>query len=407
MESFFNKNKAIDFCFYLLIAVLPFLLILTPLAVALLIIAYIFIGNKIDFVLRLKTNNYVLLITSIYLLNVVGMFFSIKYGITYKRMEVQLLLLVIPILFIALDLNLNQIKMAKYVYVLSCIAFCLVAMATLIYNVIVNFEHRLDYDFVQTSMYHFHYPYDVFCINTAYILLLFNARLKRLKGVITILFFVFIILSGVRMGVVVFGIISMVYILLNFRIFLNLKSFLVLFVFLIMSVVLIKVSRYANDKFFDSLHKIGFKTEDQVSNIGENYHKVRLRQTLWLSSLKTLENSPNFFIGYGPQGSREPLNEIYKEMGNEDIEGLNSHNQYLTTLLNNGFIGLFVLILIFTLGLAQSFKKKSLENFLLVLIMATAFMTESMLERQKGVSIFAIFLTLIFLENRLYRKPLV
>jgi hypothetical protein len=81
---------------------------------------------------------------------------------------------------------------------------------------------------------------------------------------------------------------------------------------LITSVVLIISSRYLNDKFLDSLTKIGLKTKDQVSKIDGNYYSVKIRHPLCLSDLNASENGCNFVIGYEPLGSINTLNAIYK-----------------------------------------------------------------------------------------------
>lgn len=398
-----DKKQLVDFCFYLSIAVLPFTLILYPITIGLLIVAYVSFGDKKQFLNRFKGKMPVWILIGFYLFHVLGLFFSTELGIDFGRIDTQLLLLVIPLVFLSIDLKLEQIETAKKVYMMACIVFCIFALITLFYNLIVNYEHRMNYNFVQTSMYHYHYPYDVVYLNAAYILLLFNSFLNKFKLITSLLFFTVIVLSGARMGLAIFMFITVVYLLMNFQRFINLKSILILSGVIILSIVLVKNSRYVNDKFFDSLSKIGFNTNQYVSDIGEKYHKVTLRQKLWSSAKTAFNQSSNKVLGYGPQGSREILNRIYEE--NEyGISGMNSHNQYLTTTLNNGILGVFILLTIFIVGFTSSLRIKSIQNVLLVLIIAIAFLTESMLERQKGIAIFTIILTLIFLESHLTKK---
>jgi len=379
-------------------------LILAPIALGLLIAVYLLIGNKQNFLKQVKKKLPILTLVFFYLLYVLGMLYSSKYGISYNRIDTQLFLVLVPFIFIALDLNLKQIDSVKRVYVISCVIFCLVALTTLIYNLIINYEHRQDYNFVQTSMYHYHYPYDVLYLNAAYVIILFNRGIKQFNFLATFLIFIFIVLSGVRIGFVIFAIITIVYLTINFKRLISFKSILIMTAFLFIGILLIKNSKYVNDKFFDSLSKIGFKTEKYVSDIGEDYHKISLRIKLWSSAIKALKSNPNVVIGYGPQGSREVLNKIYEEEGYDKIIDMNSHNQYLTTLLNNGIIGLIILFLIFFLGLYFSLKLKSTQNILLIFITMMAFITESMLERQKGVVFFTVFLSIILLEGTLKLK---
>ncbi len=400
-----KDNKIIvDFFFYLSIAVLPFTPILSPITIGLLIAAFLVYGNKKHFINRFKRKTSVWLLIGLYLLHVLGLLLSTKKGIDFGKIDTQLLLLLIPLVYLTLDLKLEQIIKVKNVYVVSCIIFCILALTTLSYNLIVNYEHRMDYNFIQTSMYHYHYPYDVLYLNIAYILLLFNSYFDRFKLISSILVFIVILLSGTRMGLIIFVLITMVYLIINFKQFANLKSLLGLLSVIILSIVIIQNSRYVNDKFFDSLSKIGFNTQQYVSDIGEKYHKVALRQKLWNSAKEAFNDNPNKILGYGSQGSREILNTIYEKKG-YNLNGMNSHNQYLTTTLNNGILGLLFLATIFLTGLILSYRIKSIQNTLSILIIAIAFTTESMLERQKGVTIFAVFITIIFLEFYLKKRP--
>jgi O-antigen ligase len=396
-----GKKQLVDFCFYAFIAVLPFTLILTPVFIGLVITFFIPFGDKERFLIRFKEKKIVWILIGFYVLHIIGLLFSSN--INYNRIDTQLLIILVPLVFLALNLKLIQISSAKKIYVISCVVFCLFALLTFFYNLIVNYEHRLNYNFVQRSMYHYHFPYDALYINAAYILLLFNSNFKRFKLVFSILFFTVVILFGVRTGLATFLFITGIYLFFNFKQFFNLKSLLVLLSILLLSFLLIRNSKYVNDKFFDSLSKLGFNTEQYVSDIGAKYHKITLREKLWSSAKEAFNKSPNKILGYGPQGSREILDKIYKK--NEyDISGINSHNQYLTTCLNNGVLGLLFLIAIFITALILSFKIKSIQNALLVLIITLAFITESMLERQKGVTFFAVFISLIFIEFYLKKE---
>ncbi|WP_028870597.1 O-antigen ligase family protein [Psychroserpens burtonensis] len=396
--SIVKKKQVIDFCFLLFILVLPFELIFSPIAFGLLAFVFLVFGDKKNLFTVIKNHYLASITTLLYAYYVIGMLINGSFDIA--KIDAQFFLFVVPLLFVVLNLSIEQIQKAKIVYVWACIAFCLLALLTLGYSLAVNYEHRNDYNFIQTSMYHFHYPYDVLYINSGYIILLFGMGFKRIKYLLATLFFTIIMLSGVRMGVGVFTLITLIYILVNFKKLLNFKTLALMVFIVLLGFVLVKNSRYVNDKYFDTLNKIGFNTNEYVSDIGEEYHKVTLRQKLWSSACDALSQSPNLFFGYGAQGSREPLNDIYTSR-NYKIELMNSHNEYLTTLLNGGIFGLFILISVFILSIIISIKSNSIDNLLIVVIIAIAFITESMLERQKGAVFFAVFITLIIIEGKL------
>jgi O-antigen ligase len=400
------KKDVVGFGLKLFVFSLPFKLIYGPIAFAVLIICCfinyknlnykIFDDNKLPFLLIL-----------FYLINLISLFVLGEANFSYNKIDTLLLLFLIPFIFSFLNLDRSRILNIKKVFIFSMVLFCLIALLFLVYNLIVNFEHKRDYNFIQTSMYHFHYPYDVLYINAAYTLLLFNTKIESKlfkKSLITLLFFIVIVFSGVRLGMFCFVLISVVFIIKNFKKVFNYKMAIAIVASIIFGLILVKTSRYVNDKFFDSLSKLGFNTAQYVSDIGENYHKLTLRQKLWSTAITAYEDSPNKYFGYGPQGSRTVLDKIYNTENFTLLTNMNSHNQYLTTLLNNGIFGLGFLLIILFLALYKSIKSKMSENILIIFLITISFTTESMLERQKGVIFFALFITLIYSESNIISK---
>lgn len=393
--------KLIAICVF--VCSFPFKLILAPVTFVLIVIAFFLEKDYQNFWNNLKSKNGITLILVFFLWLIFSTILS-DTKFNYKSIDNQLFMFLIPLFLVGFNLTKTEIYSIKKVYILSWVLFCIYAFVTLAYNLVVNFEHKQDYNFVQTSLYHFHYPYDVLYINIAYIVLIFIPLFKSVKLLFSVLFFVFIFLSGTRMGFFIFSLTSLIFLLLNIKKFLNTKSLLILVFILIISTLSIKNSRYVNDKFFDTLSKIGFNTSSKVSEIGEKYHKISLRQILWSSATKSIKTAPNKFIGYGANGAVKKLNKLYKEKGFNNIEKMNSHNQYLTTMLNSGIIGVLILTSIFIFAIFHSYQLKSLSNLLIIIAIMMSFLTESMLERQKGVIVFAFFLTLIMLENRTLNK---
>lgn len=404
--KYFKNNDRLSVLLLVFIFTIPFKpIIIVPIAFSLLCIAYIITGNKKAVLHNLKQRKVLFVFIIYYLFQVLGVIIHTKAGLNFSSIGTHFFLLAVPVLFLFFDFNSNHFLLIKKTYLVSCILFCCIAMLMLGYNYIVNYEHRFNYNFIQRSMFHYHYPYDVLYVNLAYIILLFNSFFNKLKFWITLLFFTFIVLSGLRIGLFVFIVIAVLFLILNFKEFLNIKYLLALLGLMILGFFLIKNSKYVNDKFFDSLSKMGFKTKEYVSDIGEDYHKITLRQTLWSSAMKAYNECENKLVGYGPKGSKKILNIIYeRKQSKYDLRAMNSHNQYLTTLLDNGIIGLLILLTIFYLGFYFSYKLKSFQYALITLTIFISFFTESALERQKGVVIFVVFFLIIFLEHSLKLK---
>lgn len=115
-----------------------------------------------------------------------------------------------------------------------------------------------------------------------------------------------------------------------------------------------------------------------------------IRSILWKTSLGLSIDSP--LIGYGLGSVQNVINESLIKNGYEGLTTIhiyNSHNQYLQTALTTGYIGLayFLSTLYFVYDKIKQ-NKRSVAIFLYIVF---CFMFESMLQRQNGVIIAALF----------------
>lgn len=397
-QGHFSKDRFVEYTFLLLLFVMPFFGFLAPIALGLFVLCAIGVDNWKEFYPKLRDNLGLILFIIFYLLVLVGLFYSHELGIKYSRIGSQLPFLMVPLALIKSGIGSNTIIKAKRVFVGAVSIFCLIAFVSLIYNGLVNFEHRLNYNFIQRSMYHFHYPYDVLYLNIAYVFLLTEHTLKRYREWVISIFFIFLFLSGVRIGIFTFLLISLIFVIKNYKKLLNTRFLLKTSVLVALALLALNTSKYAKDKLMDTLSTIGFKTEKYVSDVGKDYHKISLRTKLWISSYDLIKSRP--ILGFGPNGSQQLLEEKYKELEYNGLEGLNSHNQFLTTTLNHGLLGLLVLTSIFITAICRAVKQKNIQFVLCIIVFLLAFATESILVRQKGVFLFVIIVGLLLLEAR-------
>ena len=240
-------------------------------------------------------------------------------------------------------------------------------------------------------------PEDAMYLNTALIIVLFGDFHKNIKLIVSILFLSVIVLFGVRLGLFIYGLIIAVYFIVNIKRLLNLRSRGVLVLGIILSFTLINQSRYVNDKFYDTLEKIGIYEGDKVSDIGEEYHKINLRQQLYVSAIDLIKEKP--IIGHGAGVERKELNKVFIQR-NFDLPNYNAHSQVLSTWIQYGIIGVLILFTIFIgLGIKNA-KQKNLVNLLILAVMAISMTVESYLEIQQGVFYFCIFISLLALDKK-------
>ena len=112
----------------------------------------------------------------------------------------------------------------------------------------------------------------------------------------------------------------------------------------------------------------------------------------WLNTMELISEQP--FLGTGAGDMQEKLMETYKKndfLIAYDLK-FNPHNQYLQTWASSGMIGLFLLLAILLYSLIYAIDSKNALYIALVLVIALSMLTESMLQRQKGLVFFSFFL---------------
>jgi O-antigen ligase len=112
----------------------------------------------------------------------------------------------------------------------------------------------------------------------------------------------------------------------------------------------------------------------------------------WMNTLELISEQP--LLGTGSGDMQNELQKVYQR-NNFEIAykyRFNPHNQYLQTWASSGLIGLFFLFGILLVSLIYAIRSKNALYVGLVLVIALSMLTESMLERQKGLVFFSFFL---------------
>lgn len=119
-----------------------------------------------------------------------------------------------------------------------------------------------------------------------------------------------------------------------------------------------------------------------------------IRIQKWLNTLELISMHP--LLGTGAGDMQMELQKLYKK--NNLIVAydskFNPHNQYLQTWASSGLIGIFLLLGILFASFLYSLRSKHALFIATVLILSLSILTESMLQRQKGLVFFCFFLLL-------------
>lgn len=122
------------------------------------------------------------------------------------------------------------------------------------------------------------------------------------------------------------------------------------------------------------------------------------RWQLWEAAFIAWKNAPVF--GYGIADASKEIESYFLRL-NYSISfshNFDPHNQYISTLLKSGIIGLAAFLLMLFVPAFRDLTKGRLLLPLVMLLFAGCFFTESVLSAQKGVVIFSLLYSLLMLH---------
>lgn len=243
-------------------------------------------------------------------------------------------------------------------------------------------------------------------INLGAVFVLFGKDLKSTTRILEryLLLLVFAIIQlivATKMGIFLFGVILLYHVLTyikdqkipNFYIVLTTVGFLMLSILPLSARLNIKPSSLLK---FDSKENI-------VSNLISS--DIKPRFLLWKSNIEGA-NKVNLFYGVGTGGSREYRRIQYKayRLTSAIEDDFNAHNQWFEEFYYHGLLGslFFILSLIFLTACA--FKSKSKLAIAISCLLFLSSSTESILQRQWGVYLYALGFSLVVILYAQSRK---
>ena len=136
---------------------------------------------------------------------------------------------------------------------------------------------------------------------------------------------------------------------------------------------------------------------EEMVDINKDYTQTKwggrsIRIHKWMNTLELISEHP--ILGTGVGDMQDELQKVYKR-NKFDIAynyRFNPHDQYLQTWAASGMFGLLILLLIYFVSLKYAIDSKNKLYIALVLLLFLSMITESMLERQKGLVFFSFFL---------------
>ena len=145
---------------------------------------------------------------------------------------------------------------------------------------------------------------------------------------------------------------------------------------------------------FVALILVNPQTKELVRDGGANSLKQRIEVTS--ATLELIGD--NWLAGVGIGDAEKELFSNYEKRGDTELahRGLNTHNQFLTSWLQGGLVGILLLIWSFITVSMRAQKKKMMLLHLFNVMIVVSFLFESMLLRYWGVITFTIFYGMLY-----------
>ena len=385
------KYKANYYLIILIAFTLPLAKSLVPLLLGILFISSL-INNNFK---EKKSSKQILLLSSIYLLYLIGILYSQNRSAAIFSLEEKLSLLAVPLIFFISKIN---YLLFYHQIIKAFIEGCIVSLLLSLINSGVMYFYTLDssaFFYQNIALYH-HGSYLSMYLNFSVGCIYFfsfhptkHFYLKPILGFSLIVFFsIFIALLSSKTGIISLLLIhtfSLFYWIARHKAYLK-------------GAVAIVLIGAISSAFYFSSSSINARVNELISsNSNEtNTSSTNIRKEIWNSAASLYLEAP--IIGHGTGDVIDELARLSKEknLGFINKKKVNAYNQYLQTAVALGSIGLITLIAMLILPLYFSWKNKYWVYVFFILLTMTNFLTEAMLETQSGVIFYAFFNTLFF-----------
>jgi len=130
-------------------------------------------------------------------------------------------------------------------------------------------------------------------------------------------------------------------------------------------------------------------TESEINNRVADDSRIARWSAIW----ESIKEKP--VLGYGVGSERAVLDKAYKDHGLEISvdRKYNSHNQYLFYLVEQGMVGLFLVLSFFGTNIAMAFKRRDFFLISFILGIMMVFVFENYMYRSMGYLTIAMLLT--------------
>lgn len=347
-----------------------------------------------------------LVLSSVFLIGVIGLLYSHDRSEGSMDLQKQLALLLFPVLLACCGLDLkkylmNLLLLFSFTCVLTILYLYLDAVRIILYNHLPlstlftgafinhNFSEPIDLHATYLAMY---------CgMSESILFYLFLTETKRSNRVIYFLALC-ILLAGLLQLASRAVLISGVAVALCFPFLLYKRTGRAQVFIIITGVLVVAGILILNISSFKMRYVAQLKNDLTQQSI--NAEIIEPRITRWHYILQDIQRSPA--IGYGTGSEKRVLNQTYfdNKLYNSYLHELNSHNQYLGILVETGIWGLLVFLLTLIVGISSAIRQKNILFLSFLIIICVVSFSENLLDTNKGIFFYAFFFSLFVLSGK-------
>ena len=356
---------------------------------------YISLHSKILFILFI----------SFYIWQIIGMVYSDNPEAGWRNIVLRISLFLFPLVLISpgelirqkVNTLLRLFTLSTFFFLIFCLGYALYRSfifknGVWSYNPHPPVENWLNY-FYGSEFAIFHHPsylsmyalFSVFIAAESF----FDKSVKQMNRMCWLLVSIYLLISiyllSSRAEILATIIAIPVYFFYKYRIT-SVKKIVSLFVLIVLICLFILVP------IFKSNPRLSYYFNEESKEEWSSKLLKESRLVIWKSSFTIARHHIVFGVGTGD--IQDELNKEYKMTGDKDLSienNLNSHNQFLEVLLENGLIGLLLFLYLFGMMIYIAVREGNLIYLMFIFIVFVSFLFETMLNRLAGVSFFALF----------------
>ncbi|TRV68191.1 MAG: hypothetical protein EWV86_03340 [Microcystis panniformis Mp_MB_F_20051200_S9D] len=383
---------------FLFVFTLPFPIPVNNIAIVFLLLTWILQSSWQQKALNLRDNKHGYWIFVLFAVYSFSMVYSASLVEGLQRLETKLSLIGISLVIFSSTLSKEEIKSIFLFFVCSnlLVGIGLILMASVRFinsgNGNVFFYHEL------TSPIGLHAIYFANYLCFGIFILIFNSEDKLKLHAKVLLILLSLLLIAMLSALLVIGFLILAFVV-AVSVYLSTRTNLFRTIFTsisflaVLGFLLLLVPR-TREKILQ-INRLDYRMDDP----DYAWNTVTLRLAIWTCALPVTLEKPILGVGIGDEN--DALQTSYtKHNFKEGIRcNYNTHNQYLSTCIAIGFVGLLILLGMICVPAIKAFSQKDWLAFAFLSLIGFSFFTENILSVQKGVVFFSFFYSLLLKKD--------